>query len=139
MPRFFFHFISHDQVSRDEVGAVFSSLEAAYLDTCDAALEMSVESLRAHDDPTNDGFDIADEDGRLLMHIPFSEVLRPRQKVEIRANRHTTGRAIDACRRQMLRSRTLQSELRTEFEKTVSTFQSIQAKLANLKAGHWPD
>jgi hypothetical protein len=93
----------------------------------------------AHDDPTNDGFDITDEDGRLLMHIPFSEVLRPRQKVPLQANRHTTSRAIEACQQQRLRVQTLQSELRTEFEKAASTFQSIQAKLALLKAGRWPE
>jgi hypothetical protein len=139
MPRFFFHFISQDHVSRDEVGVVFSSLEAAYLDTCRAALEISTEKLRARDDPTDDEIEIADEDGLMLMHVPFSEVLRPRQKANIRANRHTTNRAIEACERQMSRSHTLRSELRTEFEKALSIFKSIQAKLAILKAGHWPD
>jgi hypothetical protein len=139
MPRFFFHFISHDHLSRDEVGTVFSSLEAAYLDTWNAALEMAMESLRAQDDPTNDGFEITDEDGRMLMHVPFSEVLRPRQKVPLQANRPTTSRAIEACQQQRLRGQTLQSELRTEFEKVVSTCQSIQAKLAILKAGHRPE
>jgi len=139
MPRFFFHFISQDQVTTDDVGLVFPSLEAAYLDSCNAALEISMERLRARDDPIDDGIEIADEDGRTLMHIPFSEVLRPRQKIRHLANCHTTSRAIQACRRQMLRSDTLRSELRAEFEKTRSTFQSIQAKLAILKAGRWPD
>jgi len=139
MPHFFFHFISQDQVTTDDVGLVFPSLEAAYLDSCNAALEISMERLRARDDPIDDGIEIADEDGRTLMHIPFSEVLRPRQKIRHRANCHTTSRAIQACRRQMLRSDKLRSELRAEFEKTRSTFQSIQAKLAILKAGRWPD
>jgi hypothetical protein len=139
MPRFFFHFISQDQVITDDVGLVFPSLEAAYLDSCNAALEISMERLRARDDPIDDGIEIADEDGRTLMHIPFSEVLRPRQKIRHQANCHTTSRAIQACRRQMLRGDTLRSELRAEFEKTRSTFQSIQAKLAILKAGRWPD
>jgi hypothetical protein len=139
MPRFFFHFISRDRVTTDDVGLMFPSLEEAYLDSCNAALEISMERLRARDDPTNDGIEIADEDGRMLMHIPFSEVLRPGQKSNIQANYPTTSRPIQACRRQMLRNDTLRSELRAEFEKTRSTFQSIQAKLAILKAGRWPD
>jgi|SRR4051812_27181041 hypothetical protein len=138
MPRFFFHFISQNQVTTDDVGLIFPSLEAAYLDSCDAALEISIERLRARDDPTNDGIEIADEDGRTLMHIPFTEVLRPGKKSNIQA-KYTTSQAIQACRRQMLRSDTLRSELQAEFEKTRSAFQSIQAKLAILKAGRWPN
>jgi len=139
MPRFFFHFISRDDAGRDDVGTVFPSLEAAYLDAYDAALGISLEKLRARDDPANDGVEITDEDGRMLMYIPFSEVLRPRQKVSIQAKRRTRDQAIEACQRQMLRSHTLRSELRAEFDKTQSAFDSIHAKLAILKGGHWPD
>ncbi len=139
MPRFFFHFTSQDQVGRDDVGTVFPSLEAAYLDAYEAVLEISFAKLRAHDDPTDDGIEIADEDGRMLMHISFSETLRPRQKVNIRTDRHATSRAVQACHREMLRSRTLWSELQTEFAITQDTLRSIQAKLAILKTGRRPD
>jgi hypothetical protein len=138
MPRFFFHFTSQDEIGRDDIGTVFPSLEAAYLDAYVAMLEISFEKLRAHEDPTNDGVEIADEDGRMLMYIPFLETLRPRQKV-IQADRHATSRAIQACQRQMLRSHTLWSELQIEFAKTQHTFRSIQAKLALLKTGQRPD
>jgi len=139
MPRFFFHFTSHDEVGRDEIGTVFPSLEAAYLDAYEAVLGISFEKLRAQDDPTNDGVEIADEGGRILIHIPFSEILRPRRKVDIQANGHATNRAIQACQRQMLRSRTMWSELQTEFAKSQYAFRSIQAKLAILETGQWPD
>jgi hypothetical protein len=139
MPRFFFHFTSQDQIGRDDTGTVFPSLEAAYLDAYKAVAEISFEKFRARDDPTNDGVEIADEGGRTLMHIPFSEILRPRQKVSARASRHTTNRAIQACQRQILRSRTLWSELQTEFAKSQYAFRSIQAKLAILETGQWPD
>ena len=139
MPRFFFHFTSQGDVSRDEVGTVFPSLEDAYLDGCQSALEMSIDKLRARDDPTNDSVEIADESGRLLMNIPFSEVLRPQQKAGIQANRGATDGVIQACERQMLRSITLRSELQAEFEKTRSALDSIHAKLAILKGGRWPD
>src|SRR5581483_3269514 len=104
MPRFFFHFTSQDQLGRDDIGAVFPSLEAAYLDAYKAVAEISFEKLRAHDDPTNDGVEIADAGGRTLMHIPFSEILRPHQKGRLPASRHATERAIQACQRQTLRS-----------------------------------
>jgi hypothetical protein len=87
---------------------------------------MSIERLRARDDPTNDGFVITDEGGRMLMHVPFLEVLGPRRKVNVQVNRRTTNRAIEACQRQMLRSHTLRSELRTEFEKTRSNLVSSE-------------
>lgn len=138
MPRFFFHFTSQDDVSRDEVGTVFPSLEAAYLDGCQSVLEMSIDKLRARDDPTNDSVEITDEVGRVLLNIPFSEVLRPRQKLGIQANRRATDGVIQACERQILRSHALRSELRAEYEKTQSMFQSIRTKLEILKAGHWP-
>lgn len=139
MPRFYFHFISQDQVSRDAIGTEFHSLEAAYLDACRAALEISMEMLQVRDDPNDDGIEITDENGCMLMHIPFSEVLRPRQTANVQANHRAMGHAIEACRQQMLRSQMLQSELRTEFEKTASIFRAIQTKLAILKAGSWPD
>jgi hypothetical protein len=138
MPRFFFHFRSQDDVSRDEVGTVFPSLEAAYLDGCQSALEMSIDKLRARDDPTNDSVEITDESGRRLMNIPFSEVLRPRQKPGIQANRGATEGAIQACERQIRRTHTLRSELLAEYEKTQSTFRSIRTKLDVLKTVRWP-
>src|SRR6201995_1925551 len=119
MPRFFFHFT--DQDGRDDIGTVFPSLEAAYLDAYKAVAEISFEKFRAHGDPTNDGVEIADEGGRMLMHIPFSEILKPHQKVSARGSRHTTNGAIQACQRQLLRSRTLWSELQTEFAITQDT------------------
>ncbi len=138
MPRFFFHFMSQDDVSRDDIGTEFPSLEAAYLDGCQSALEMSIDKLRARDDPTNDSVEITDESGHLLMNIPFQEVLRPRQKFGIQTNRRASDGIIQACQRQMQRSHTLRSELRAEYEKTQSTFQSILTKLQTLKAKQWP-
>ena len=138
MPRFFFHFTSKDGVSRDEIGTVFPSLEAAYLDSCQSALEMSFEKLRARDDPSNDSVEITDECGRALMHVPFSVVLSPRQKVGIQANRRATDGVIQACQRQMQRSYALRSELEAEYEKAQSAVRSIRTKLEILKAGRWP-
>jgi Domain of unknown function (DUF6894) len=137
MPRFFFHFTSQGDVSRDEVGTEFPSLEAAYLDSCQSALEMSIDKLRVRDDPTNDSVEIADESGRLLMNIPFSEVLRPQQKPGV--NHRATAGIIQACERQVLRSAMLRSELQTEFEKTQSALHSIHGKLTILKGSRWPD
>src|SRR5215468_1013330 len=77
MPRFFFNLSSQGNVSIDETGTDFSSLEAAYLETCGAILEMAIEKLREREDPGKDMFEITDERGNVLMQVPFSEVLRP--------------------------------------------------------------
>lgn len=136
MPRFFFHFTSQGDVSRDEIGTVFSSLEAAYLDGCRSVLEMSIDKIRTRDDPTNDSVEITDESGRVLMNIPFLEIVRPRQKVAMEANRLATDHILQACQHQMQRSHMLRSELQAEYEKTHSTFQSIWMKLEIL-GRHW--
>src|SRR6266702_4364752 len=82
MPLFFFNHTSHDDVSVDESGTEFPSLEAAYLDTCKAILDISFEKLRERLDPNEDSFEIVSERGDLLVTIPFSEVLRPRQPTD---------------------------------------------------------
>jgi len=79
MPKFFFNHFSHDDVSIDEGGSDFPSLEAASPDTCNAILDISFEKLRERQDPTEDTFEIVSERGDLLLTIPFSEVLRPYQ------------------------------------------------------------
>jgi len=51
MAPLFLPFISQNQVTTDDVGADISLFEAAYLDSCDAALEISIERFAARDDP----------------------------------------------------------------------------------------
>ena len=63
MPLFFFNHSSAGSVCVDDLGTEFPSLEAAYLDTCDAVLDMAFEKLRTQQDPEDDSFDIIDVEG----------------------------------------------------------------------------
>ena len=132
MARFFFNHCSAGNVSVDEIGTEYPSIEAAYLDTYDAMLEIAFEKLRTRHDPAQDAFEIMDGQGHLLMHVPFSEVLRPHHATK--APTGSLGRQIIAtCDRQMKRSQTLKAELREEFNKTQSSLQLVRANLARLR------
>lgn len=76
MPRFFFDFSSGGTVVADDVGTEFPSLEEAYLDACQSALEISFEKLRIRRDPNLDLVEILDARRQPLMQVPFSDVLR---------------------------------------------------------------
>jgi len=128
MPMFFFNHSSPGAVLVDDVGTEFPSLEAAYLDTCDAVLDIAFEKLRAQQNPENDSFDIMDGEGRMLMHVPFSEVLRPRGAPKT-SSVYRGHQAIVARHREIVRS---QAELRAEFEKTQSALKTIRTTLASL-------
>jgi hypothetical protein len=139
MPRFFFNHTSHDDVSVDESGTEFSSLEAAYLDTCNAILDISFEKLRERLDPTDDIFEIVSERGDLLLTIPFSEVLRPRQPKDCPEPRTEQLTATSAHLTK--RHRALKAEFNEEIARTEATFRTIRSNLVRLDmacSAHWP-
>jgi hypothetical protein len=131
MPRFFFNHTSHDTVSMDDIGTEFPSLEDAYLDTCDAILDMAFEKLRARQDPTQDTFEIIGEHGDRLVCIPFSEVLRPHQSDAPKSGSNPT---VAASTRLIARNKILKSELKEECARTASACRAIEANLARLEA-----
>src|SRR5260370_38969207 len=120
MARFFFNHCSAGDVSVDEIGTEYPSVEAAYLDTYDAMLEIAFEKLRTRRDPGQDSFEILDDCGHVLMHVPFSEVLRPHQPIRT-PTPYPGHQLIAACRQQMTRSKSLKAELREECSKARST------------------
>jgi hypothetical protein len=120
MPRFFFHLRSPGKYSKDDVGSDFLDVEHAYLDAHQCALEMSFEMLRDHQDPHHFQFDITDEEGGLLLDLPFSEVLRP-------GARHMRHNSILAeLRKNIQRAKVLQSEIRGEFARTQVALQTAR-------------
>lgn len=129
MPHFFFNYTSEGATSVDDVGTEFSSLETAYLDTCETALAIAFEKLSTRQDPTMDSFEIIDDEKNLLMHVPFSEVLRPTGGMNISTVKLQTGLALENCRRQAARSEKLKDELRAEFARTREMFDAIRANL----------
>ncbi len=77
MSRFFFHLWTPEGRSEDTQGCDFASLEAAYLDTHRAIVEISAEMLAERRDPGACAFEICNARGERLMLIPFGEALRP--------------------------------------------------------------
>ena len=75
MPRFFFHLRSPAGTERDDVGLEFADLETAYLDACATIPAMSADLVRENADPSRHVFEITDEADRVLMTVPFLEIL----------------------------------------------------------------
>ena len=132
MPRFFFNLRSQGDVSIDEIGTEFSSLEAAYLDACDAIMQIAFEKLQSRQDPSKDTFEIADGQRKVLMQVPFLEVLQPQAATKISRTRLDSLRTLDNCLHQVARSEALQVAISTELEQAKKTCSGIRANLARI-------
>ena len=77
MARYFFHLVSPAETSKDEIGVDLPNAEAAYLEACAAALEISFEMLSTRIDPSRHAFEVTEANGQFVFEIPFLEVMRP--------------------------------------------------------------
>lgn len=75
MPLFFFDLWSRKGLERDDAGLEFASAEIAYIEACKAIPGLTCELIRAGDTAQGYTFEVADEAGRILWRIPFSEIL----------------------------------------------------------------
>jgi hypothetical protein len=79
--RYYFHLKVGRERYPDDLGIEFSNLETAYLDAFQAARDMWMELLNNREDPTTRSFEISvANDGRLLLTLPFKEVLEAARK-----------------------------------------------------------
>ncbi len=76
MPRFYFHLLSIDGRQRDDIGFDFADAEAAYLEAYRTIPAIAADMLEKGHDPMGAAFEIADERGRVLFQIPFTERVR---------------------------------------------------------------
>src|ERR1043165_3338092 len=115
MARYFFHLTSPDGSSKDEIGTELPNAEAAYLEACDTALDMSFEMLRKRADPSRHAFEVRDEGGHVIFEIPFAEVTRPAERrapfaeihAKIEHNQKRASRAISALKTDFRRTQRL--------------------------------
>jgi hypothetical protein len=122
MQRFYFHFRENGATAIDDAGLELDSLEAAYLAAFTAAQDMWRERLKERRDPRDCAFEIADGLGRVLMTLPFEEVLeacrggKPERRAPARKDfAHILDQAprFDGARREvMLQLAALQATLR---------------------------
>jgi Domain of unknown function (DUF6894) len=129
MPRYFFHLSTPEHYSLDEIGVEYPSVEAAYLGAHQAALDMSVDLLRDHVDPSRHAFDIVDQHGQMLFDLPFSEVTRPVDHVPPHSHLHA------AILRNHSRAKRATSELMETFARTRSLLAAAQELLARSNRG----
>jgi len=128
MHHYYFHLISPAGRDTDDVGNDFPNAEQAYLGAHQAALDMSVEMLNAHNgDPARHSFEITDADGLVLFELPFSEVVNPSKKL--------APDAVHASLRQH-HARTIQATrtLRSEFARTRSLLSATRELLVRADA-----
>lgn len=124
--RFFFAIEGGVEPSPDEFGSEFDSLEAAYIEGCRAALEISMEMLRDRLDPNSLRFEISGADGRILVELPFAEVLRPAAR---RQRPETVTPALLRLRQQASERRRLVIELASTLDLTTSTMATTRGIL----------
>ena len=126
MPRFFFDLAGPGGVERDDLGVMFAGVEAAYVDACRAALEISVDMLRERRDPGRHRFEVRDERTALVLEIPFTEVLQPGGAAAAPSRPHRLHRQIEAT---VGRSRRLRAEVNAELVRARFALETAQATL----------
>jgi hypothetical protein len=124
---FHFHLSTPHGFERDEFGCPFETLEQAYLDAWQAALEISIEMLERREDPSRYRFEISDDNGGLLLDLPFMEVLRPRPVTRLPGPAHRPQVAD-----RLKRTRELQSEVDAGLRQAR---ESLEVARALLKRG----
>jgi hypothetical protein len=76
MTQFYFDYRDHDGHSEiDDTGVDLLDLEAAYLEAYHAAIDLWAEARHAGRNLSRDQFLIRDENGRILVELPFAEAL----------------------------------------------------------------
>lgn len=80
MVRFYFHLHTDEDVELDEYGLECRDLHGAYLQACRGIPDLAAHFLAAGRDPIGFRFELATEDGTVVMAVPFNELLRPRSR-----------------------------------------------------------
>jgi len=126
MARYFFHLVAPNESSRDEIGTELPNAEAAYLQACETALELSFEMLRERHDPSRHAFEVTDTEGRVVFDIPFAEVTRPRDR------QLPFGEIHASIQRHQERASRAVSELRTNVTRAKALLNSTRALLTRI-------
>ena len=126
MAHYFFNLLAPGQSSRDEIGIDLPNAEAAYLQACDTALELSFEMLRERQDPSRHAFEVTDAEGQVVFEIPFAEVTRPKDHRPRFTEIHAS------IQRNQERASAVAAELKSNFRRTQTLLQSTKSLLSNV-------
>jgi hypothetical protein len=131
MPHFYFHLRNGSDLERDTCGLEFANLEDAYLEAFRAATEIWAELLSRRRDLTRLAFEIADQSGKLVMCLPFAEVLettRPRKLPVSHTGKKTLQEHVQ-------RMNGLRVDITQEIESAQQSMRQSQELLARVRAG----
>ena len=96
---FYFHLRTPEKQERDDIGLELAGIEAAYLEACRTVPEMSADLVRQEKNPVRYAFEITDRAGKLLMEVPFTEVLdRGRKPIAPFSTQHFRRAAAEMAR-----------------------------------------
>lgn len=116
MARFYFHHWCGRERLIDREGSELTDAESAYMEAFEAARELTIDLIRNRKSVFPHRFDVADELGRVLFELPFSEVVGGRAKP------HRMEAALE-------RSRALVADVTSEVEKARETLANLRRSL----------
>ena len=125
MARYFFDLVGPKGAQHDDVGGEFATLESAYFEAYGAALEISIEMLQHREDPNGRRFEVRDSERRLVIELPFAEVLHPGASVA----RPPDVDIHAALQTSIGRSRVLKAELVDGLAKAAASIEVARATL----------
>lgn len=129
MKRFFFHLVWPDGREEDALGSEFDGLEAAYLDASRAVLDMTSELAMEGRNPLAHLFEVCDDNGQVLLELPFAEILRAPAPRGMAAN---LAERLRRANELYQRHRRLNAALQTSVNEAMSTVREIRSRLNEL-------
>jgi hypothetical protein len=75
MPRFYFHIIQGGERIEDTEGSDLPNLAAARIEAIDSAREIAAHHARQGHYPDGQVFEISDDEGKIVLKMPFTEAL----------------------------------------------------------------
>jgi hypothetical protein len=102
-------------------------VETAYLEAFQAATEMWIEALAEVRNPSRERFEIRDASGRVVLELPFSEILQSGKGARRPAP------TFAALRKAADRTHSLQIELASQIKDALSNIRETKDALARLE------
>lgn len=97
MPRFFFH-VYDDLVAHDDEGIVLPNAQAAKLQALMGARELMQEQLKHGYISLDHWIDVINEQGAIILHLPFGEAVEIRAGATTRADQRNRPQQLSKAR-----------------------------------------
>lgn len=127
--RYHFHLRIGRELSPDEIGIDMPDLDTAYLEAFQAAQAMWAELLAERSDPMLRSFEIADSDGRVLLVLPFREVLERASRPTWRKPRGRMPHEVRSAQVLLKKTRMLTDSLIEEIKAARNMIETAQRSM----------